>query len=136
MPVLNTHILLFYNPQPKRSGGPEEKLPDRRFALFHVKQNKNLFPLCTAADLCYTLGTERSGVELGMAKTVAIINQKGGVGKTTTAVDLSAAVGALGKKVLLADVDPQGNSTSGYGVSKKNIENSTYDMLIDRKSVV
>ena len=52
-----------------------------------------------------------------MAKTVSVINQKGGVGKTTTAVNLSAAVGALGKRVLLADIDPQGNSTSGYGIS-------------------
>ena len=66
-----------------------------------------------------------------MAKTVSVINQKGGVGKTTTAVNLSAAVGALGKRVLLADIDPQGNSTSGYGISKRNIESSTYDMLIN-----
>lgn len=66
-----------------------------------------------------------------MAKTIAIINQKGGVGKTTTAVNLSAAVGALGKRVLLADIDPQGNSTSGYGIVKRNIENSTYDMLVN-----
>ena len=66
-----------------------------------------------------------------MAKTVSVINQKGGVGKTTTAVNLSAAVGALGKRVLLADIDPQGNSTSGYGISKRTIENSTYDMLIN-----
>lgn len=66
-----------------------------------------------------------------MAKTVSVINQKGGVGKTTTAVNLSAAVGALGKRVLLADIDPQGNSTSGYGISKRNIEHSTYDMLIN-----
>ena len=66
-----------------------------------------------------------------MAKTVSVINQKGGVGKTTTAVNLSAAVGALGKKVLLVDIDPQGNSTSGYGINKREIENSTYDMLIN-----
>ena len=66
-----------------------------------------------------------------MAKTISVINQKGGVGKTTTAVNLSAALGALGKKVLLVDIDPQGNSTSGYGINKREIESSTYDMLIN-----
>lgn len=66
-----------------------------------------------------------------MAKTVSVINQKGGVGKTTTAVNLSAAVGALGKKVLLVDIDPQGNSTSGYGINKREIKASTYDLLIN-----
>lgn len=66
-----------------------------------------------------------------MAKTISVINQKGGVGKTTTAVNLSAAIGALGKKVLLVDIDPQGNSTSGYGINKREIENSTYDMIIN-----
>lgn len=66
-----------------------------------------------------------------MAKTISIINQKGGVGKTTTAVNLSAAVGARGKRVLLVDIDPQGNSTSGYGISKRSISSSTYDMLIN-----
>ncbi len=66
-----------------------------------------------------------------MAKTVSVINQKGGVGKTTTAVNLSAAIGALDKKVLLVDIDPQGNSTSGYGINKREIGSSTYDMLIN-----
>lgn len=66
-----------------------------------------------------------------MAKTIAIINQKGGVGKTTTAVNLSAAVGAAGKKVLLCDIDPQGNSTSGYGINKREIQNASYDVLIN-----
>lgn len=66
-----------------------------------------------------------------MAKTVSVINQKGGVGKTTTAVNLSAAVGALGKKVLICDIDPQGNTTSGYGVNKRAIKNSAYDVLIN-----
>ena len=66
-----------------------------------------------------------------MAKTISIINQKGGVGKTTTAVNLSAAVGALGKKVLICDVDPQGNTTSGYGVNKRSIQTSAYDVLIN-----
>jgi chromosome partitioning protein len=66
-----------------------------------------------------------------MAKIVSVINQKGGVGKTTTAVNLTAAVGALGKKVLLVDIDPQGNSTSGFGINKRNIENSAYDALLN-----
>ena len=69
-----------------------------------------------------------------MAKTIAIINQKGGVGKTTTAVNLSAAVGALNKKVLLCDIDPQGNSTSGYGINKRDIPASAYDVLIQGAS--
>lgn len=64
-----------------------------------------------------------------MAKTVSILNQKGGVGKTTTAVNLAAAIGAKGKKLLLVDIDPQGNSTSGYGINKREINNSSYEML-------
>lgn len=66
-----------------------------------------------------------------MAKTVSIINQKGGVGKTTTAVNLSAAIGALGKKVLICDIDPQGNTTSGYGINKRTIKTAAYDVLIN-----
>ena len=69
-----------------------------------------------------------------MGKIVAIFNQKGGVGKTTTCVNMAAALGAKGKKTLLIDVDPQGNSTSGVGIDKSEVEYSTYDMLIDNVS--
>ena len=65
-----------------------------------------------------------------MAKTVAVLNQKGGVGKTTTAVNLAACVGAKGKRVLLVDIDPQGNSTSGFGIDKRSIKVSSYDVLV------
>ena len=64
-------------------------------------------------------------------KIVAIANQKGGVGKTTTAVNLSACLAEQGKRVLLVDADPQGNSTSGLGMKKEGDENSIYDVLIN-----
>ena len=66
-----------------------------------------------------------------MGKIIAIVNQKGGVGKTTTAVNLTAALHDLGKKVLLCDFDPQANATSGMGVDKRKIKYSSYDVTMN-----
>lgn len=70
-----------------------------------------------------------------MAKVIAIANQKGGVGKTTTAVNLSSCLAYKGKKVLVIDIDPQGNTTSGLGIDKKNIGKSIYEVLINDEDI-
>ena len=70
-----------------------------------------------------------------MGKVIAIANQKGGVGKTTTAVNLSACLAVAEKRTLLLDIDPQANSTSGYGVAPEEIDGSIYEVLLDQRNL-
>lgn len=84
--------------------------------------------MCT----CQNAGAQNvRGRVYALAIVYAFANQKGGVGKTTSAVNIAAAIGSLGKKTLLVDMDPQGNATSGVGVSKKSVSKSAYDVIVN-----
>ncbi len=70
-----------------------------------------------------------------MGRTIAIANQKGGVGKTTTSINLSASLAVKGKKILVIDTDPQGNTTSGFGIDKNNLDNTVYELILGECSI-
>lgn len=77
----------------------------------------------------------RKLVEVNMGRIIAVANQKGGVGKTTTTINLSACLAKQGQKVLVIDVDPQGNTTSGLGIDKNNTENTVYELMLGEASI-
>ena len=70
-----------------------------------------------------------------MGRIIAIANQKGGVGKTTTAINLSACLAEAGQKVLTIDLDPQGNTTSGLGIDKNAVENTIYELILGEAEI-
>lgn len=98
-----------------------------RIILLIVSRETPFYVIVTVKEIDNTSKEE----ETSMGKIIAIANQKGGVGKTTTSINLSAALAEEGKKILVVDIDPQGNCTSGFGIDKNSQENTVYELLLD-----
>ena len=101
--------------------------------MFHVKHRCDILLLCKN-DVSRETFTKRER-KYTMGRIIAIANQKGGVGKTTTSINLSACLAEAGQKVLTIDIDPQGNTTSGLGIDKNSIENTIYELILDEISI-
>ena len=100
--------------------------------MFHVKHR------CDILFLCQNVSREtliRRKGKCTMGRIIAIANQKGGVGKTTTSINLSACLAEAGQKVLTIDIDPQGNTTSGLGIDKNSIENTIYELILGEAEI-
>ena len=116
---------------------------ERARRMFHVKhpvfaknQRDFRFSIAFLPQLCYNEDVkDKRWQEGSMGKIIAFANQKGGVGKTTSTVNIAASLGVLGKKVLIIDLDPQGNATSGVGISKKSLKYTMRDVISEGTDV-
>lgn len=115
--------------------GNESENSDRTADVVHNSESHESDEEMVAAQ--YIPYSQKPPVAHSIGQTIilAIINQKGGVGKSTTAVNLAAALGAMNKEVLLVDLDPQGNATSGYGIDKRELDSCVYDVLLGETPV-